>query len=92
MAGYRYQYDVYDIDRGKTIMRNVNSGIIEDLIGLPRSKTSTYAAMEYVYQQKYRIIGKNLIKPVKRNRTKEEVELMKEWDRVRLLINPRARR
>ena len=92
MAGYRYQYDVYDIKKGKTIMRNVNSGIIEDLIGLPRSKTATYATMEYVYQKKYRIIGKNLIKPVKINRTKEEVELMKEWDRVRFVLNPNARR
>lgn len=93
MPGYRHKYDVFDTKKDKLILSDVNSGEIEKVIGLKRDKTSTYARKQYLFQKRYRITSKTIpTEEVKINRTKEVKRVMNEWDRVRLMVNPNARR
>lgn len=91
MARYSYEYDVFDGD--VIVLANASSGEVEKAIGINRGKVSIYAAKQWLFRGRYRIASKTMpAKEVKINRTKETKRLMEEWDRVRVLINPSARR
>jgi len=92
MPGYGNMYDIYDLDNQKFILRNATAGLVEQTIGLGRVSVSTYANKGLIFKKRYRIYSKE--QPVKSEirRSKEIQKLMEEWDRVRFMINPNAKR
>lgn len=92
MPGFANKYDVYDTETNTYILKGVNAGLIEQTIGLGRVNASKYATRGVLFKKRYRIYSKT--QPVKSviRRSKEMQKLMEEWDRVRLLLNPKARR
>jgi len=74
------QYSVYDIKACKYILRDKSNNVIEKTIGIPKERASRYAKHAILYKDRYRIISK------------QEIEFMEEWDRVRFMINPNAKR
>lgn len=80
---FRNRYDVYDKKKGEFILQNVHAGEVEKMTGLSSEKASTYAKKGYVFNKRYRIVGKTIQQDeVKITKTKDIIKLMNEWDRV----------
>jgi len=80
LKGISNIYDVYDTIENKYLLQGVSAKETEKITGLPRNQVSRYAIDGILYKDRYRIVNK------------DDQKLMEEWDRVRLLLNPKARR
>jgi hypothetical protein len=93
-----YTYTVIDEQTGETILDQVKNKEVEERIGIKRTQIPDYVRNKWLFQKRY-MICKNDRANEESNReakehswTAEERETMKEWDRVRRLINPEARK
>lgn len=92
-----YNYNVYDIEKDKYILRDANINDVSTKIGIPKDKIATYASEKYLYKKRYSISrqkiasGEPVLKEIKQLTSKDK-DFMKRWDAMRLEINPDARR
>jgi len=97
MAKSLYMYDVYDGVLKKKIVVNGRLKDVTKVTGLPAIRANKYAETGYVYKNRY-VITKIKIDEVDFEDENEDTksfwtqELKKEWDRVRFMINPNAKR
>lgn len=89
-----YKYSVYDVVTDKVVLRWVSMKEVIATTGIPKDKITEYASKGYVYSGKYRL-SRRAINEVEMNDCDDSTyipqTLLNEWDRVRLLINPKAR-
>jgi hypothetical protein len=93
-----YTYTVIDEQTKETILDHVSNDEVSKRIGIEKKRIADYVKNNRLYQRRYRIykhvemIEEANKEPKKKLRTLKTQEDMKEWDRVRLLINPEAKR
>jgi len=74
------KYDVYDIEEDKYILHDATPSELQKALGIPWNHVNHYANYGSIYKRRYKIISK------------EARKCLEEWDRVRLKINPDARK
>ena len=98
MAKASYRYDVYDGFLKKKIVVNGRLKDVAKVTGLSPISANKYAETGYVYKNRYVItkikIDENNYEDENSEDTKSfwTQELKDEWDRVRFMINPNAKR
>jgi hypothetical protein len=90
----KYTYTVIDKQTGETILDHASNDEVAKRIGIKKKQIPDYVRNKWLFQKRYRIYknGEVSEEAKEHSRTEEEIKTMKEWDRVRLLINPGAKR
>lgn len=101
MARLKYVYDVYDKDKKKHIVVEGSLKDVTNITGMTAVKANQYAETGYVYKKRF-IIRKKLINGASIEAISDETkppwatfwtkELIEEWDRVRFMVNPNAKK
>lgn len=92
MAQRYFKYKVTDKATGNIILKDVDAKEVGDTIGINVINISSYALQGLAYKRRYIIERKEIKKEEKRDYTPSEKLWMKEWDKVRFLLNPKARK
>jgi hypothetical protein len=94
-----YCYTVWDRLQEKNILVRVPMKTVREQLGMKADKVNQYANAGWVYKGKYVITKQRLDSKSLDDNTDYEKsgffiqkELAEEWDRVRFMINPSARR
>lgn len=77
-------YDLYDLELDEYIGKGITREEVSNLTGLFHKNVSSYPRENRIYQNRYIIECHGSYEI--------DVELLKEWDKVRLQINTRAKR
>lgn len=98
MAKLLYMYDVYDGVLKKKIVVNGRLKDVTKVTGLSAISVNKYAEMGYVCKNRYVITKTKIDENNYEDENSEDTksfwtqELKEEWDRVRFMINPNAKR
>lgn len=96
MAKNIYCYTVWDRLQEKNILVRASMKDVRERLGISASKVNQYAEKHWVYKGKYLITKHHLDKSeLNKNSENKKInlpdELIAEWDRVCLMLNPKAR-
>ena len=92
MAQRYYIYKIIDKATGDVILKDARLQEVSDKIGINKRNISTYALKGMAYKRRY-IIERAKIKDIKeKDYSPAERLWMEEWDKVRFILNPKARR
>lgn len=87
-----YTYNVSDIETD-IVTLNIFGVEVCKLTGIPKTKISAYCTGGYLYHDRYLITKNDRVgKADERSYTAEDLKVMAEWDKTRLMINPKAER
>ena len=92
MAQRYYIYKIIDKATGDVILKDARPQEVSDKIGINKRNISSYALKGWAYKRRYIIKCKAIKRPEKKKFTPQEKIWMAEWDKVRFLLNPKARR
>lgn len=92
MAKRYYEYKIIDKITGDVILKDAGPQEVSNKIGIKTTDITNYVAKGILYKRRYIIERTKIDDTKERNYSPAERLWMDEWDKARLILNPKARK
>ena len=92
MAKRYYEYKIIDKITGDVILKDAGPQEVSNKIGIKTTDITNYVVKGILYKRRYIIERTKIDDTIERNYSLAERLWMDEWDKARLILNPKARK